>query len=249
MELNISYNQCLLNTSILFTCKEETAKSSVTETHELGDNGSKVKIDSGLLHDLTKTIIKETTKNELEIIFEPPTRFSFIFKIPITESNSGTQDEEIPEEGIRMYPRPPLSLSKDSSAKVLVVDDIPINLQIAKSLLNGIKVECIGFLSGQEAIDFLLSKNEDKESIKLILMDCMMPEMDGWETTKMIHSLYSQKSLKYLPYIIGHSAFEQKTDIEKCFESGMDDFLPKPSPSSEYYNRISKWLAEPFRLG
>ena len=239
----------MLKASIRFTCKEQTTKSSIAESHDLSEHCSTIKVDSGLLHDLTKTIIKETTKNELELKLDPPSTFSFIFKIPISEANSGTQDEEIPEEGKRMYPRPPLPLSKNSPAKVLVVDDIPINLQIAKSLLNGIKVECIGVLSGQEAIDLLLSKNDSKESIKLILMDCMMPEMDGWETTKKILSLYSQKSLKYLPYIIGHSAFEQQTDIEKCFESGMDDFLPKPSPSSEYYNRISRWLAEPFRLG
>ena len=158
------------------------------------------------------------------------------------------QDEEIPEEGIKMYPRPPPNSHKDCTAKVLVVDDIPINLQIAKSLLNGIKVDCVGVLSGQEAIEMLLEKNESPTETKVILMDCMMPDMDGWETTKKIHELYKNKDLKYLPYIIGHSAFESKLDIDKCYDSGMDDFLAKPSATGEYYNKISRWLAEPFRL-
>ena len=60
--------------------------------------------------------------------------------------------------------------------------------------------------------------------------------------------LYKNKDLKYLPYIIGHSAFESKLDIDKCYDSGMDDFLAKPSATGEYYNKISRWLAEPFRL-
>lgn len=195
---------------------------------------------------MTKTIIKETTKSELKIYFKPPSNFCFNFFTPICNTNTITQEEEIPEEGKRMYPRP--SLSKGSQDKVLIVDDIPINLQIAKSLLNGIKVDCVGILSGKEAIDLLLSQNKTSEKFKVIIMDCMMPEMDGWETTSSIHSLYSKHELEFLPYIIGHSAFEQQKDVEKCFESGMDDFLPKPSPSSEFFNKISKWMAEPIRL-
>jgi CheY-like chemotaxis protein len=215
---------------------------------ENNPENAQVTVNSGLLQEITKNIIKEITKKDLTVEFSQPNRFTFKFEFPISTVSLTEQDEEIPEEGFKMYPRPPLNITKDSIVKVLVVDDIPINLQIAKSLLNGIKVECVGVLSGQEAIDLLLQKTTSTPELKVILMDCMMPDMDGWQTSSKIHELYNQKILKHLPYIIGHSAFENKQDIAKCFESGMDDFLAKPSPTSEYFNKVSRWLAEPFRL-
>lgn len=58
-------------------------------------------------------------------------------------------------------------------------------------------------------------------------MDCQMPVLDGWETTKMLRTMMENKLIPHFP-IIGLTAFTTKTDIEKCYNSGMDFILHKP---------------------
>lgn len=235
----------LLKIQISYECGPKVVESFLNgDEKELSGT---MKVNSGLDYEISKEMVKAISKKDLRIKFNEPNLFKFIYYFPIVYSNIGKYSEDIPDEGAKLYIWPQIKLHSEVSTKIIVVDDMPINLDIAKKVISLINIECKCVLSGEEAIKKLMKKNSSKSKYKVIIMDCMMPDMDGWETSSTILSLYKEKKLSYFPYIIGHSAFQSKDDIERCFTSGMDDFLPKPSAPKEYYNKISKWLSEPLR--
>lgn len=103
--------------------------------------------------------------------------------------------------------------------KVLVVDDIEINRIIAREFLIKLGHEVEEASSGVEAIEAL-----KEQSFDVVLMDCQMPEMDGFQATAYIRRLPLLKNVK----IIALTASAMEEDIRKCFNAGMDDFLSKP---------------------
>ncbi|KAA0210579.1 MAG: response regulator [Ignavibacteriaceae bacterium] len=122
-----------------------------------------------------------------------------------------------------------------SGYKVLVVEDNFINQKLIEKLLlkKGFKV----FVSsnGKQAMELY-----HKEKFDLILMDIQMPLMDGFEATIEIRRLEESKSFK--TPIIAVTAFAMETDRVKCFEMGMDDYLPKPFTKEEFYKVIERNL-------
>jgi len=117
---------------------------------------------------------------------------------------------------------------------VLVVDDNSVNLFVAKSLLEvcNIKPTCV--TSGEQAL-----KAVSKNMFDLILMDYMMPKMDGIEATKRIREQYPQ--YKDIP-IIAFTANAVEEAIDLLLKEGMDDFLAKPLKGSELEAMLRKWL-------
>ena len=105
-------------------------------------------------------------------------------------------------------------------AKILIVDDNEINIMIAEGLLAPIKAKCYGALSGKKAIEML-----SKESFDVILMDHMMPEMDGMEATRIIREQIP--SAKDTP-IIALTANALEGVKEMFIKGGMNDFVAKP---------------------
>ena len=73
-------------------------------------------------------------------------------------------------------------------------------------------------------------------------MDCEMPILNGWETTKKIHKLKAKKKLKKVPPIIGFTAHTSEDIKTKCFDSGMDDLIIKPCPKETMMAKIRYWL-------
>jgi len=102
--------------------------------------------------------------------------------------------------------------------KVLVAEDNPVNQRLIQVQLNrlGCTMECVG--DGVLAIEKLRTAKFD-----LVLMDCQMPEMDGYETTRHLRTV-----VKYTLPIIAMTANAMLGDREKCLEAGMNDYLSKP---------------------
>jgi len=73
----------------------------------------------------------------------------------------------------------------------------------------------------------------------LILMDCQMPEMDGYETTQAIRR--QERSGHHVP-IIALTAHAMAGDREKCLEAGMDDYVSKPTNTTDLRRAVSQWL-------
>ncbi|NDK55275.1 response regulator [Pontibacter fetidus] len=120
--------------------------------------------------------------------------------------------------------------------KVLVVDDDVRNIYSLSSLLELHGMQVIVAYDGKEA----LQKLEEEKGIDMVLMDVMMPEMDGIEATKRIRA---NARFKQLP-IIALTAKAMKEDKEKCLEAGASDYIPKPVDTDKLLTLMRVWLYE-----
>ncbi|HXC59383.1 MAG TPA: HAMP domain-containing protein [Steroidobacteraceae bacterium] len=118
--------------------------------------------------------------------------------------------------------------------KVLVVDDDVRNIFALNSVLERRKMEVVSATNGGDAIKLLDSDSE----ISLVLMDVMMPEMDGYETMRRIRS---KPQFRMLP-IIALTAKAMKGDREKCLEAGASDYVAKPVNTEQLLSLVRMWL-------
>ena len=118
---------------------------------------------------------------------------------------------------------------------ILVADDNLVNQQVAQGMLEHLGFNTVLADDGAEAIDLL-----SKEEIDLILMDCQMPVLDGYQTTEQIRASETDTRLP----IVALTANATQADAEKCFASGMDDFLAKPIDIKAFEQVLHKALGD-----
>ncbi|MBI2270509.1 MAG: HAMP domain-containing protein [Bacteroidetes bacterium] len=121
-----------------------------------------------------------------------------------------------------------------TNKNVLVVDDDVRNLFALTTAFERYKMNVITAESGQEAISFL----NGQDNIDIILMDIMMPEMDGYETTQKIRREAKNNSLP----IIAVTAKAMKGDRQKCIEAGASDYITKPVKVDQLLSLMRLWL-------
>ena len=119
-----------------------------------------------------------------------------------------------------------------SNKKILLVEDIDSNLKLLIAILKPTKAEIILAEEGVKAIE-ICRKTDD---IDLVLMDIMLPDISGIETTKIIKSFR-----KDLP-IIAQTAYAMAGDREKCLEAGCDEYITKPLSRIALLNLMAKYL-------
>ena len=107
-------------------------------------------------------------------------------------------------------------------SKVLIVDDDTFNIVSMELALSKFQSKTERAFNGSEAIEKILSTKFD-----LVLMDCNMPVLNGWEATKKIKELVQQGKIDDIP-IIACTAYEDLESIEKCKEAGMSYIINKP---------------------
>jgi HAMP domain-containing protein/CheY-like chemotaxis protein/signal transduction histidine kinase len=141
---------------------------------------------------------------------------------------------DLPAEKQRMLDR--LHHSDDAliGKKVLVVDDDVRNIFALSSVLERRGMDVITAGTGREAI----SKLDSTPEVAIVLMDIMMPEMDGYETMRVIRQ---NASLQRLP-IIALTAKAMKGDREKCLEAGASEYLAKPVNTEQLLSSLRMWL-------
>src|SRR3546814_269758 len=118
--------------------------------------------------------------------------------------------------------------------QILVVDHDSKNTFALRAVLQSRGFICIPAQSAQDGIDHLL----EKEEIGIVLMDMMMPDMDGYEA---IGKIKAEKTLKYIP-IIAVTAPAMSGDKEKGLLAGASDYLPKPVDIDLLINKINHYL-------
>lgn len=118
--------------------------------------------------------------------------------------------------------------------KILIVDDDPRNVEALTSVLKKYKMQLITAENGRDALD-KLAQNKDVEAV---LLDIMMPEMDGYEAMRAIRS---QSEFASLP-IIAVTAKAMQGDRVKCLESGASDYITKPVDRSQLISLLRVWL-------
>jgi len=120
--------------------------------------------------------------------------------------------------------------------RVLLAEDNPTNQKVAQAILRKMGCQADVVANGQEAVNALQTIPYD-----LVLMDCQMPEMDGFEATRNIRDDRSRVLNPNIP-IIALTAYTMQGDREKCLQAGMDDFIAKPVQPRELAEKISRWL-------
>jgi len=141
---------------------------------------------------------------------------------------------DLPEEKRRMIERLHRSTEALKGRKVLVVDDDARNIFALTSVLEGQEMEVLSATNGRQAIE-LINRIPD---LGVVLMDIMMPEMDGYETMRRI-----RKDPKFatLP-ILALTAKAMKGDREKCLEAGASDYIAKPVNTDQLLALLRVWL-------
>ncbi|WP_154657106.1 hybrid sensor histidine kinase/response regulator [Hugenholtzia roseola] len=126
---------------------------------------------------------------------------------------------------------------EDKKIQILIVDDVPSNLFTLRALLEERfeEVEIVEASSGFEALETLM-----KESIDLIILDIQMPEMDGFQTAKLIRS---RKKTKNIPIVFLTAAYKSEEFRDKGFSLGATDYLTKPIDDYQLTNRINAYLS------
>lgn len=104
--------------------------------------------------------------------------------------------------------------------KILIIDDDSKNIFALSAVLTAKKYECVSAQSGREGLDILQAQPE----IGVVLMDMMMPEMDGYEA---ISVMKNAGNLKQIP-VIAVTAQAMTGDREKCLDAGADGYISKP---------------------
>jgi PAS domain S-box-containing protein len=121
---------------------------------------------------------------------------------------------------------------------ILVVEDNYINQQVVMEMLINLNCHCHLAENGQEALNMLKSHTE---SFDLILMDCQMPLMNGYDATKLIRANKDGQFDENI-LIVALTANAMKGDDVKCFEAGMNDYLTKPILSEQLAKMLYKWV-------
>jgi len=124
-----------------------------------------------------------------------------------------------------------------AGARILLVEDNMINREVATGMLETMQCHITTAEDGVEALGKL-----DEQDFDLVLMDCQMPEMDGFTTTRVIRtSEESRPDGRHLP-IVALTANAMAGDREKCLEAGMDDYLTKPLALAQLSTMLQEWL-------
>jgi CheY-like chemotaxis protein len=169
----------------------------------------------------------------LDFSSEPGTGSRFWFTLPIVahrESEVDTIEVEAPP-----APSAAVTLTR-TEVHILVAEDNAVNQRLVTRMLEkmGYRVDIAA--DGYQAVTLAMASRYD-----LILMDCSMPEMDGYQATAEIRRLNAEGALRRIP-IIALTANALPEDRERCLAAGMDDYLSKPIAPEDLRAMLDKYL-------
>lgn len=198
---------------------EPFAQADASTTRQFGGTGLGLAISKQIVQMMDGEIGVESELNKGSKFW-----FTAYFKSPsVLESNNNVSEKPVDNH-----------LNKLNKLNVLVVDDNPVNLEVALGKLNKFGIKTEGVENGFKAIEAVQEKKYD-----LILMDCRMPKMDGFETTRQIRDLNGEeKNIK----IVAMTASVENDERQRCFEVGMNDYLTKPLSDETLIQIIEKHL-------
>jgi len=151
----------------------------------------------------------------------------------------------IPKEGRPDSPAPHADLSHipPGELRVCIAEDNPINQKIAIRFVENLKFKYVhAYDNGRAAVEGVRKKAQEGQPYHIILMDVQMPELDGYEATKLIRKDPLDAVRGVL--IIAMTASAIQGDREKCLASGMNDYLAKPIRSKVLKDKLDEYLQQ-----
>ena len=124
----------------------------------------------------------------------------------------------------------------ESRGHILLAEDNPVNQEVAVEMIEGLGYQIDVVSNGREALVAL-----EHTAYDLVLMDCQMPEIDGFTATQAIRNREAETSSKHLP-IIALTAFAMTGDREQCLAAGMDAYMSKPFTLGQLRDILATWL-------
>jgi CheY-like chemotaxis protein len=124
----------------------------------------------------------------------------------------------------------------ESPLKVLVVEDHPVNQTIIRAMLARMGCDVDMADNGVQALSAFETSTYD-----LVLMDCQMPEMDGFDTTRAIRAREALNPTMGRVPVIALTALAMLGDAERCLAAGMDDYLTKPIQLEQLGAKMQRW--------
>jgi two-component system sensor histidine kinase/response regulator len=139
---------------------------------------------------------------------------------------------------------PDSTIARPACARILLAEDNSVNRDVALEMLSSCGYNCDWVCNGNQAVEAIKNKNYD-----LVLMDCQMPGVDGFEATRLIRRWESEQktangSVPHIP-VIAMKAHAVKGDRKHCIAAGMDDYLTKPIHMDKLIETTSKWTHRP----
>ncbi len=132
----------------------------------------------------------------------------------------------------------PALTGAERQRRVLVVEDNPVNQLVMVRMLEAMGIHPEVATNGREAVDRVAAAGAGDRPYALLLMDCMMPVMDGLQATRAIRT---QEERQPRPWIIAVTANALANDRMRCLEAGMDDYLPKPVTPVALADALGRW--------
>ncbi|QHJ10258.1 Signal transduction histidine-protein kinase BarA [Paraglaciecola mesophila] len=139
-------------------------------------------------------------------------------------------------------------IQKIKGARLLIVDDNEINIEVAKGILAGLPITLLQATNGKEALQQLILAQRRGEAVHCVLMDCQMPIMNGYETSQRIRKGEAGESYTNMP-IIAMTANAMLGERNKCLSAGMSDYLTKPVNEVTMKEKVTKWTLSVYHAG
>ncbi|OKY25419.1 response regulator [Thalassotalea sp. PP2-459] len=128
----------------------------------------------------------------------------------------------------------------DKPMNIMIVEDSRINQMVLKGVLSNLNLHADIANNGQEALD-ILKNGVEGDQYHLIIMDCQMPILDGYQTTQAIRRGEAGKNNENI-IIIAMTASDLASDREKCLSVGMNDYATKPIDADLLHMKLCYWL-------
>jgi signal transduction histidine kinase/DNA-binding response OmpR family regulator len=127
---------------------------------------------------------------------------------------------------------------RSRASKVLLVEDNPVNQEVARAMLLELGIVAVSAWNGEEALERLAA-----ERYQVVLMDCQMPKLDGYAAASRFREWEAENERRRTP-IVALTANALSGDAEKCFAAGMDHYLGKPFTIDQLYDVLEQCVAE-----
>jgi len=177
---------------------------------------------------------EEFSALEISAFLMKPTRQSQLYEA-IADAIAGPISGQEPDSPVQDEPIETAVAPASSAPLVLIAEDNEINQAVAKALLTKAGLLTAIAHNGREALDMVLAND-----YAAVLMDCQMPELDGYDATRAIREA---EGARHVP-IIAMTAHSMPGDRERCLAAGMDDYLSKPVRAAQLQAVIKRWVPD-----